>query len=224
MKKGRITAFPLCGLLSYRAGKDFYIRAGYVSIELPNGTYERIEYSANTLEKIEKLTKGLRVEDKEEMERYIKYHMKHSDLTAEELYKRNLSGYASHCSILIDEAAEEAEKQKEAALKEERKHGTGIYVRFGAAPKNGKSHNYRDDTEEDGVSVFRAVLSSDKATVHINLNTQYALGTYLTVYDRQLYRVYGTMIGIGSDGEPLLRVTRSVKLNDKAIETYSEEL
>lgn len=98
MKKGRITAFPLCGLLSYRAGKDFYIRAGYVSIELPNGAYEKIEYSANTLEKIEKLTKGLRVEDKEEMEQFVKCQMKNSDLTAEELYKRNLRGYGSHCS------------------------------------------------------------------------------------------------------------------------------
>ncbi len=224
MRKGRIIAFPLCGRQAYRAGKDFFEREGYVSVDLPNGAYKKIEYSANTLEEIEKLTKGLRVEDKEEMERYIQYQMKYAGLSAEELYKQNRRGYGSHCSLLIDVEAEEAERQKEAARKEERKHGTEIYVRFGAAPKNGKSHNYRDDTEEDGVSVFRAVLSADKATVHINLNTQYALGTYLTVYDRQLYRVYGTKIGIGSDGEPLLKVTKSVKLNDKAIETYSEEL
>lgn len=224
MRKGRIIAFPLYGRQAYRAGKDFFEREGYVSVDLPNGTYEKIEYSSNTLEEIEKLTKGLRVEDKEEMERFVKYQMKHSGLSPEDLYKLHLSSYGSHCSLLIDVEAEEAERQKEAARKEERKLGTEIYVRFGAAPKNGKSHNYRDDTEEDGVSVFRAVLSADKETVHINLNTQYALGTYLTVYDRQLYRVYGTKIGVGSDGEPLLKVTRSVKINDKAIETYSEEL
>ena len=224
MRKGRIIAFPVYAQEIHCAGPHYFERKGYVSVDLPNGTYEKIEYSSNTLEEIEKLTKGLKVEDKEEMERYIKYQMKYAGLSTEDLSKLNRSGYGSHCSLLIDVEAEEAERQKEAARKEERKHGTEIYVRFGAAPKNGKSHNYRDDTEEDGVSVFRAVLSADKATVHINLNTQYALGTYLTVYDRQLYRVYGTKIGIGSDGEPLLKLTKSVKLNDKAIETYSEEL
>jgi len=83
------------------------------------------------------------------------------------------------------------------------------YIRFGKCPKGGRSLNHRDQTFEAGVSVFEAEFVGKDYRL---LSNDYLFATYLGVKDRPAYRVYGETVGTGSDGEPVLKVTRSVKL------------
>lgn len=84
------------------------------------------------------------------------------------------------------------------------------FVRFGAVPQNGKSKNFRDGTFEAGVSCFAADFAKD-GSYRLHLNPVLEI-SFLTVSDRQAYRLYGDVVGTGADGEPLLKVTKSVKI------------
>jgi hypothetical protein len=68
---------------------------------------------------------------------------------------------------------------------------TRIFFRAGTLPKSGKSFNYRDQTNEIGVSVY-ATPSPDSLA---------------GMTGRDWYRGMGTIIGFGSDGEPLIKPT-----------------
>ena len=81
------------------------------------------------------------------------------------------------------------------------------FIRFGKCPKGGRSVNHRDNTLEEGVSVFEAEFVGKEYRL---LLTDYLSVTYVTVADRPAYRIYGEVVGTGADGEPLLRVTRNV--------------
>lgn len=83
------------------------------------------------------------------------------------------------------------------------------FIRFGKCPKNGQSTNYRDNTLEAGVSVFEAEFVGKEYRL---LLTDYLEVTYVAVADRPAYRVYGEIVGAGSDGEPVLKVSKSIKL------------
>lgn len=100
------------------------------------------------------------------------------------------------------------------ALKDEQDQrfsgATRGYVRFGELPEGGRSRNYRDDILENGVSCFDAEFS-DGGEYRLLLTPVLEV-SYLTVYDRQAYRLYGDVVGTGADGEPLLRVDRLEKI------------
>lgn len=85
------------------------------------------------------------------------------------------------------------------------------YLRFGKVPKDGKSYNYRDNFFEIGVSCFCAEFAGTEFRVSVD-DTQYA--EYLCFRDtgKPVYRIWGEEIGTGSAGEPLLKVTKSVKI------------
>lgn len=83
------------------------------------------------------------------------------------------------------------------------------FIRFGRVPENGRSKNHRDGTLEAGVSCFEAEFAEDGS--YRLLLTPVLEVSYLTVRDRQAYRLYGEEIGTGADGEPLLRVDRFEK-------------
>lgn len=83
------------------------------------------------------------------------------------------------------------------------------FIRFGRAPKSGKSRNHRDNYDEKGVSCFRALFTGKKYRLNVNHVEE---ATYYGVMHRPAYRIYGTVIGVGADGEPLLKVTKQIAL------------
>lgn len=83
------------------------------------------------------------------------------------------------------------------------------FIRFGKCPKSGRSINHRDNVPEVGVSVFEAEFVGKDYRL---LLTDYLSVTYVSVANRPAYRVYGDVVGTGADGEPVLKVTKSIKL------------
>lgn len=106
------------------------------------------------------------------------------------------------------------------------------YIRIGAIPKDGKSKVWRGGCqvgEEIGVSCYDARFSHGKWNVVIpspineaKVSTLYGLlsqlGLIYKVDDPQrAYLVEGECVGLGSDGEPLLR-------NVRILEDITEDL
>ena len=83
------------------------------------------------------------------------------------------------------------------------------FIRFGAPPKTGRSTNYRDNTLEDGVSVFNAEFIGSNYRV---LADSILEATYYMVANRPAYRIYGDVVGTGADGEPVVKIMRCVLL------------
>lgn len=83
------------------------------------------------------------------------------------------------------------------------------FIRFGDCPKNGKSFNYRDNIPEKGVSVFEAEFVNKEYRVIL---TPVLEATYLLVKNRPAYRLYGEVVGTGADGEPVIKVSKKIKL------------
>ena len=110
-----------------------------------------------------------------------------------------------------DETNGAAEKEKEKA-RSRRENGEEGYIRFGDVPKSGKSYNYRDNFFEKGVSAYHAVFFPDGGYEILQHNPFELFGAHL-YSNRPAYRLYGEEIGTGSDGEPVLKVNRFVKIN-----------
>jgi len=86
------------------------------------------------------------------------------------------------------------------------------YIRFGDMPQNGLSKNHRDNTFEAGVSVYNAEYATDH-TYRLLLSNDGMYGEAAHIANRPAYRVWGEEVGIGSDGEPVLRVKKYKKIN-----------
>jgi hypothetical protein len=69
------------------------------------------------------------------------------------------------------------------------------FARHGTPPVSSASRNHRDQTAEEGVSVYEVV----------NGEIQYC-GWYFAIANRPLYRGTGRIVGWGSDGEPLVQI------------------
>lgn len=96
------------------------------------------------------------------------------------------------------------------------------YIHIGDIPKNGKSRIHCGDKligEELGVSVWEAVELNGKYRILIpNPCNANAMGDLDSTFLRShyyraqtVYEVDGDVIGIGSDGEPLLTNIRNIK-------------
>jgi len=83
------------------------------------------------------------------------------------------------------------------------------YIRFGACPKSGHSRNSRDDCDEAGVSVFDAEFVGNEYRVFADSTLEVTLNL---VRDRPAYRVYGERVGTGADDEPVVKVSKSIKI------------
>jgi hypothetical protein len=101
----------------------------------------------------------------------------------------------------------DAAKKSNAAIFKNAEKG---FLRFGDLPKNGKSKNFANGNFEAGVSTFNAEFSGNN---YRPILTDVLEITYLNVVSRPAYRVWGKVVGTGADGEPLLKVTKFVKLN-----------
>ena len=102
----------------------------------------------------------------------------------------------------------------EAQRKREEKSRTGVkgYIRFGDIPENGKSYNYRDGFFEDGVSAYNALFFEDGTYEIISNNDIQIFGSISYAAQSPKYRLYGEQIGLGSDGEPILKVERAERI------------
>ena len=91
------------------------------------------------------------------------------------------------------------------------KHAESGFIRFGDIPQTGFSVNHRNNQQELGVSVYPAKFVENDYSV---LFTPAGEGTYLfsKLAERPVYRVYGEVVGTGSDGEPVLKITKTIKL------------
>ncbi len=81
-----------------------------------------------------------------------------------------------------------------------------MYVRFGALHESGRSWNDEAQTEEVGVSVYRAEWqSTDKDVICVFVPSDTCIGTISGVEDRPVYVVTGDVLTErGGDGEILL--------------------
>ena len=87
-----------------------------------------------------------------------------------------------------------------------------LYLRFGDIPPNEESGIYKGDMgrigSEIGISCYRGVVIEDKVYIimpHIPSTTYYWL---IDEYNRgktPLYIISGDEVGVGTDGEPLLK-------------------
>ena len=114
-----------------------------------------------------------------------------------------------------DETKEVAEKEKEKA-RSRRENGEEGYIRFGEVPRSGKSYNYRDNFFEKGVSAYHAVFFPDGSYEVLYHNPFEMFGAY-SYSSRPAYRLYGEEIGTGSDGEPVLKVIKAIKLDAQQV-------
>ena len=124
-----------------------------------------------------------------------------------EIIERKQDGYG--CPLIKLEhpetiAAAKALSERENAKWENAEHG---YIRFGAIPKSGKSINYATGNTESGVSVFSADFLPDGEYRLTGLNAN-QLWSASSIRNRKVYRVWGDVVGSGSDGEPVVTVKK----------------
>lgn len=102
-----------------------------------------------------------------------------------------------------------------------------LYIRIGEIPKNEKSKIYRGDSvigEEIGVSVYDAVqidniwriamppsFKEGQGDTYETLIQEVTQCRYEIEHPREVYLVSGKKIGIGSDGEPLIKNIKIIK-------------
>ena len=81
-----------------------------------------------------------------------------------------------------------------------------MYIRFGALPETGRSWNDELQTEEVGVSCYRAEWgSADRDIITVYVPSDICIGTISQIEDRPVYIVSGDLLDTtGGDGEPLL--------------------
>ncbi|CAB4172575.1 hypothetical protein UFOVP1470_11 [uncultured Caudovirales phage] len=170
-------------------GQKWYARQGaYMPGENPI-----INENANTWQGLREKIKNLGVEDAPEDIGTPGYQsvsrvFKHKP-TVDELARRNA----------IDEARWAESKD--------------VYLRYGDAPKGGRSKNYRDNTLESGVSVFKGRVNPE-GSVSINATTNDQLGSFATLQGRPVYIADGMPSGIGADGEPTLMAVKLKNIKD----------
>lgn len=95
-----------------------------------------------------------------------------------------------------------------------------LYIRIGDIPPNEESGIYRGDRQvgkEIGVSVYNGILIDNTWSIVLpspllegEVHTLYALQWALSQGDRA-YLVTGTLVGKGTDGEPLLKNVKIIE-------------
>lgn len=123
------------------------------------------------------------------------------------IVERKQDGYGCPLIKLVHTetaAAKAAFEEQENAKWASAEHG---YIRFGAIPKSGKSINYATGNTESGVSVFSAdfLPNGEYRLTGLNANQLWSASS---IRNRKVYRVWGDVVGSGSDGEPVVTVKK----------------
>lgn len=126
--------------------------------------------------------------------------------------KEEVGGYGQKVISLEHVATQKEKANWEKKSDEKWSAAKKCFVRFGTLPEDGRSINHADGTAEDGVSVYNGeILPSGEARPTIRTNQE--LGSLLMgLISRKMYIVEGDEIGVGSDGEPVLKNCRIVKM------------
>lgn len=101
---------------------------------------------------------------------------------------------------------EEAERKRLEAEKEWEGAEKG-FLRFGKPPKGGRSYNTRDRLWEKGVSCYPAEFLQD-GRWRIFLTDGQECQSMIYSAGGKPYRLYGEQLGVGSDGEPVIKLER----------------
>lgn len=107
----------------------------------------------------------------------------------------------------------ETEKAYKNALAAQKKRESGAekgFLRFGDIPECGKSYNHRDQFFEQGVSVYNAMFYENGEYEIVYSNDIQLFGS-VSYASRPAYRVWGDVVGTGSDGEPLIGIVDKIK-------------
>ena len=95
------------------------------------------------------------------------------------------------------------------AMEDKISSATVGYIRYGNLPKGGKSKNHHTGELEAGVSVFEALFYPD-GSYELQANTTMIRSLMSGgLLKRNVYRLYGDVVGTGSDGEPVLKVAKA---------------
>lgn len=92
-----------------------------------------------------------------------------------------------------------------------------VFLRFGDLPASGRSENFDTGELEAGVSVWAAEWDADEQHVVVYVADQPAAASLGHLSDRPAYLVTGTVVGRGSDGEPLLSDATAVPVEPAEI-------
>jgi hypothetical protein len=92
------------------------------------------------------------------------------------------------------------------------------YLRYGEPPASGISKTIYTDRLEKGISVVPAFFYED-GTYRIDVDrcTSQTLWTLVQIDARDIYRIWGKLVGSGTDGEPVLDISSFQKL-DKSLQ------
>ena len=125
------------------------------------------------------------------------------------VYGRNLLGLCTICERTYFEQRRQEESERVNWESMVRATGEAIYIRYGDLPPAGYSRNQATGEREAGVSVYHAYLLPGGQLVVASGYVAFCAEIFA---DRPLYRVEGEVIGVGSDGEPLLAGCRIVEV------------
>ena len=100
------------------------------------------------------------------------------------------------------------------------------FLRFGEPPASGFSQNGLLGIPEKGVSCFHAEIAPNGDYQFTQMTPVLCEDVMLLTdeYKRPLYRLYGEVVGHGSDGEPLLKVVKAERFTGKYIGQPLEDL
>jgi len=93
------------------------------------------------------------------------------------------------------------------------------YLRFGDIPENEESYIYNGDEvigKENGVSVYPAIIDEENNVIFglhlpITRTTLYTMQHLIEYDNRPCYLVDGDYVGLGTDGEPLIKNVKILK-------------
>ena len=95
-----------------------------------------------------------------------------------------------------------------------------VYIRYGNIPESGCSYNHRDNCNEKGVSVYRAVKIGNNYYIDVSKNCF----TYMGIKTRKCYIVAGELLdSVGSDEESLLKnVVVREQISNDSVKTVND--
>lgn len=89
--------------------------------------------------------------------------------------------------------------------------GEEIYIRYGRIPEGEKSKNYATGEFEKGVSAYIGEYSPESNSFKIGSGSGLDGASQLFEYSgKQAYLITGSKIGVGSDGEPILKNAKQI--------------
>lgn len=119
-----------------------------------------------------------------------------------EITEEKKGGYNQKIYKFTHTATKKAKEEYESSAKK-------VFVRYGNLPPGGISKNYLTNTPEIGTSVFNGrLMPDDKLFIDPNVSSDYG---FLLFSTRPIFIVDGEVVGLGSDGEPVIKNPKIIR-------------